>query len=244
MKTLTPEVLEQIRSLGKCVVSNAIEKFKVRPRNEGFTDSTIRCMFPSHPPIIGYAATGRIRSDVFPIADGVPEFLDRTDWWDQVLLVCGPRVVVLQDMDHHLGMHVPGRGAFWGEVHANIHLRLGCVGAITNGAVRYVDRIRHSGFQVFAGSVSVSHGFVHFVDFGGTVQVAGLSVASGDLLLADQHGVLHIPKEIAKDIPTVAFEIEKKKRRIIHFCRSSIFSLEELRKLVKEDESGLTTPEN
>src|SRR5215471_16270625 len=36
-------------------------------------------------------------------------------------------------------------------------------------------------WKVFAGSVSVSHGFVHFVDFGGTVQVARLSVASGDL---------------------------------------------------------------
>ena len=80
MKVIEPDVLEQLRNLGTCVVSNAIEKFKVRPRNEGFTDSTIRCIFPAHPPIIGYAATGRIRSDVFPIADGVPEFLNKTDW--------------------------------------------------------------------------------------------------------------------------------------------------------------------
>lgn len=235
MKVVAPEVLEQLRNLGTCVVSNAIEKFKVRPRNEGFTDSTIRCMFPSRPAIIGYAATGRIRSDSLPIANGTPEFLDRTDWWDHVLSVRGPRVVVLQDMDHHVGVHPPGRGAFWGEVHANIHLRLGCVGAITNGAVRYVDRIKHIGFQVFAGSVSVSHGFVHFVDFGGPVDVAGLAISSADLLLADQHGALLIPQDIAAEIPAVAMEIEKKKSRIVHFCRSSAFSLDELRKLVKED---------
>jgi hypothetical protein len=88
------------------------------------------------------------------------------------------------------------------------------------------------------------HGFVHFVDFGGTIQVAELNIASGDLLMADQHGALLIPEEIAADIPAVAFEIEKKKRRIIHFCCSSAFSLEELRKLVKEDESGLPTAED
>ena len=112
MKVLPPDVLEQLRSLGTCVVSNAIETFKVRPRNEGFTDSSIRCMFPALPPIIGYAATGRIRSDVFPIAYGGPEFLERTDWWDHVLSVRGPRIVALQDMDHQIGMHPPGRGAF------------------------------------------------------------------------------------------------------------------------------------
>jgi 4-hydroxy-4-methyl-2-oxoglutarate aldolase len=238
MKALTPDILEQLRSLGTCLAANAIEKFKVRPRNEGFTDSSVRCMFPTHPAIIGYAVTGRIRSDVFPVAEVMPEFLDRTDWWDHVLSIQGPKIVVLQDMDPHLGIHPPGHGAFWGVVHANIHLRLGCVGAITNGAVRYVDRIEHSGFQVFAGRVSVSHGFVHFVDFGNQAQVAGLTISSADLLLADQHGALLIPQEIAADIPAVAQEIERKKQRIVHFCRSSAFSLEELRKMVKEDNGG------
>lgn len=234
MTPVSPDLLEELRGFGTCLVSNAVETFKVRPRNEGFSDPTIQCVFPSHPAIIGYAVTGRIRSDVFPIADGIPEFLDRTDWWDHVVSIPGPRIVVHQDMDPHLGVHPPGRGAFWGEVHANIHLRLGCAGAITNGAVRYVDRIEHSGFQVFASSVSVSHGFVHFVDFGGKVQVAGLTISPGDLLLADQHGVLLIPPEIAAELPAVARELEKKRNRIVHFCRSSAFSIEELRKMVKE----------
>ena len=107
--------------------------------------------------------------------------------------------------------------------------------------MRYLDQIQDSGFQVFAGRVSVSHGFVHFVDFGGPAQVAGLTITSGDLLLADQHGVLLIPQEIAADLPAVAGEIEKKKRRIVDFCRSNAFSLEELRKMVKEDKTGKTT---
>ena len=231
---LTAEVMEQLRNLGTCAASNAIETFKVRLRNEGFTDSSIRCIFPHHPAIIGYAVTGRIRSDVLPIdgagVDHFTGFLDRTDWWDHVLSIPGPRVVVLEDIDQH-----PGRGAFWGEVHANIHLRLGCVGAVTNGAVRYLNQIQHIGFQLFAGSVSVSHGYAHFVDFGGTVRVGGMPIASGDLLLADQHGVLAVPLEIAAQIPAVAFQMEKQKRRIMHFCRSNAFSLEELRKLVKMD---------
>lgn len=225
--TITPAILEELRELGTCAVSNAIEHFKVRPRNEGFTDSSIKCMFPRRRTIIGYAVTGRIRADIFPIADGTPEFLDRTDWWDHVLSVPEPRIVVLQDIDSH-----PGRGSFWGEVHANIHLRLGCVGAVTNGAVRYVDQIRPIGFQVFAGGVTVSHGYVHFVDFGKPVHVGGLQISGQDLLLADQHGVLLIPPEIAADIPAVAREMEAQKRTIVQFCQSAAFSVEGLRKLV------------
>jgi regulator of RNase E activity RraA len=230
VQTISAEVLEQLESLGTCTVANAIEKFKIRLRNEGFTDSSVKCMFPRRHAIAGYAVTGRIRSDVLPIVDGSPEFLDRTDWWDHVLAIPEPRIVVLEDVGHH-----PGRGSFWGEVHANIHLRLGCVGAVTNGAVRYLNEIRGIGFQIFAGAVAVSHSYVHFVDFGPTVHVGGLAVTNGDLLLADQHGVLQIPHEIAAEIPKVAHDIEKHKRTIIQFCRSADFSIDGLRNLVAKD---------
>jgi regulator of RNase E activity RraA len=237
MPAVTTEVLEEIRNLGTCAVSNAIERFKVRLRTEGFTDSSIRCIFPRRPAIIGYAATGRIRSDTLPITEGAPEFLDRTDWWDYVLSIPEPRIPVLQDIDPH-----PGRGAFWGEVHANVHLRLGCVGAVTNGAVRYLDQISPTGFQLFAGSISVSHGYVHFVDFGGDVHIGGLPISSRDLILADQHGVLLIPQDIAAEIPVLAREIESQKRQIVHFCRSAEFSVEGLRNLVKDPELADTEP--
>ena len=231
MQMVATEVLEQLQSLGTCAVSNAIERFKVRLRNEGFSNSSIRCMFPRRSAVAGYAVTARIRSDMLPVTDSSPEFLDRTDWWDHVLAIPGPRMVVLQDIDPH-----PGRGAFWGEVHASIHLRLGCVGAVTNGAVRYLNEIRPIGFQLFAGGVSASHGYVHFVDFGSRVEVGGLPIASGDLLLADQHGVLQVPQEIAAEIPAVANDIEKQKKKIVHFCRSAEFTIEGLRKLVGSDD--------
>ena len=235
--TLSPETLEELRSLGTCVVSNAIEKFGVRLRNEGFTDPTIRCMFPRQPAIIGYAATGRIRSDMAPV--GAPAssvetgvFLERTDWWDYILSVPGPRIVALQDIGSH-----PGKAAFWGKVHANIHLRLGCAGAVTNGAARHINQIQPIGFQLFASGVSVSHGYVHLIDFGERVEVGGLPISPGDVLLGDQHGILQIPHEIADDIPKVANEIEGQKRRIIDFCRSAEFSVERLRQLVNAPET-------
>ncbi len=49
------------------------------------------------------------------------------------------------------------------------------------------------GFPVIAGSVGVSHGFVHVCEIGTPVTVFGLTVADGDLVHADRHGALVIP---------------------------------------------------
>ncbi|MBI3877365.1 MAG: RraA family protein, partial [Verrucomicrobia bacterium] len=129
--SLTPELLEALRRTDTCTVSNAIESFDVRLRNEGFTNGSIRCLFPERRPMVGHAVTVKIRcSSPPPQGHG---YFDRTDWWDYLLTIAAPRVLVVQDVDLQ-----PGTGSFLGEVHANILLALGCVGVVTNGAVRDV----------------------------------------------------------------------------------------------------------
>ena len=93
---LTPEQLEALRRLDACTLANAIETFHERLRNEGFIDQTVRCLFPRLPPMLGYAATVKIRGSAPPTADGV--YRDRTDWWDYILSLPAPRVVVVQDI--------------------------------------------------------------------------------------------------------------------------------------------------
>lgn len=109
-------------------------------RNEGFADSSVRSMFAHFPPMVGYAVTGTIRTAATPTV--VHSFYDRTDWWNHLLAVPEPRVIVVQDIDAQ-----PGLGSFLGEVHANILRALGCVGAVTNGAVRDLPAVRPSAFS-------------------------------------------------------------------------------------------------
>ena len=130
----------------------------VRLRNTGFTDASIRCMFPDAPPMVGYAVTARLRSGEPPI---VGTFHDRADFWNSILEVPAPRILVLEDMDDP-----PGRGAFVGDMHAAILKALGCVGYVTNGAVRELPAVRKMGIQLFAGNVAVSHAYAHIFDIG------------------------------------------------------------------------------
>lgn len=219
--------LDELRRLNTCMVSNAIETFEVRLRNTGFTDARIRCMSEDFPPMVGYAATARMRSGEPPIAGRI--YRERTDWWQSILKIPAPRIVVLEDVDVP-----PGRGAFLGDMHAAILRALGCVGYVTNGAVRELPRVRELGLHVFAGNLAVSHAYAHIFDFGYSVQIGGLVIGPGDLLHGDRHGLITVPKEIAADISKVAAHLEQQERKVIEFCQSTEFSTEGLSQLMKE----------
>jgi regulator of RNase E activity RraA len=123
-------------------------------------------------------------------------------------------------------------------VQANIHRALGVAGVITDGSVRDLEEVRALGFQFAAGHVSVSHAYVHMVDFGLPVKVGGLWVKPGDLVHADQHGVITIPPEITSQIPEAVGKVEADERRIISLCQSPDFSVERLKALYREVRPG------
>ena len=161
---LAPTHIEEYRRLSSCVVASAIETFHVRLPNTGFTNSSIKCVFRDRIPLVGYAATARIRSAETPM-EGDGYCYDRTDWWQHILNTPEPRVVV-EDMDEP-----PGLGAFIGEVNSGILRALGCVGLVTNGSVRDLNEIQQTGFQMFEGMV-VSNSIL-IVDFANVLRSEG-----------------------------------------------------------------------
>jgi len=230
---LSPELLGEFRKLSTCVVASAIETFDVRLRNTGFANSSIRSMFPELPPLVGYAATARIRTSDPPMEGH--GYYARPEWWEYIRTIPAPRIVVIQDVDP-----IPGLGAFVGEVHANILLALGCAGVVTNGAVRDLPAVHATGFQMFAGNVSLSHAYAHVFDFGGTAELGGLNIKPGDLLQGDVHGVQTIPRDIAARVASVAHDILMKRRVLIELCRSSDFTAAKLHETLRNMESNST----
>lgn len=223
---LTAEELDALREITSPTISNAIETFDVRPRNEGFMDPTVQCMFPEMEPLVGYAITAKIAArerpqsyktywDMFEAAAGVPK----------------PWVVVIEDLDWPEPI-----GSYWGEVNGSIYKGMGCAGVVTSGGVRDLDEVEATGFQFFASCVLVSHAYVHLVEVGTPVTVGGLTVAPGDLLHGDKHGVVSIPHEIAKAVAKASEQVERQERPIIDFARSDEMSAEGLRKLLRRDE--------
>src|ERR1017187_767781 len=193
-------------------ISNTIELFEVRPRNEGYMDARIRACFPEMAPVVGYAATVTMRC-AFPRRDGdVYGSLD-----EQVARFAelpGPPIVVFQDLDD------PPVAATFGEIMCSTYKAFGATGLITSGAARDLDQVRRMGFLVFSNGAICSHGYSHIVDLQCTVRVGGLTVHPGDLIHADTNGVTTIPLEIAAAVPQAAAELAAAEAMVLDYLRS------------------------
>jgi len=226
---LSHEELEQLRRFTTCTLSNAIERLNVRPRNEGFMSSAVTCRFPQLPPVLGYAVTARMRSAVTPVNGKY--YFAHTEFWKYLAGFQGPRILVILDGDEE-----PGTGALLGEAYARISRAFGCAGCITNGAVRDLPGIAELDYQVFSASVAVSHAYAHVVDFGDTVEIAGLSVSNGDLLHGDMHGIHVLPRTGLRDLPAFAEEVLREDREIFELTDRKDFTPDLLNAKIAEVE--------
>jgi regulator of RNase E activity RraA len=181
------------------------------------------CTRPELKPLVAIARTAMIRS-AHPSDLAGPEARTLSDAY-YAYIDAGPKpaVVVMHDMDQPKGY-----GAFWGEVNSAIHKGLGCEGLITDGGVRDLPDIA-PGFQMLAGRVIPSHAYVHVVDFGRPVSVAGMRVRDGDLIHADQHGAVIIPHDVAAAVKATAKLLQARERVILEAARQPGFSAEKLR---------------
>lgn len=206
---LTAGQMESLRRIPSPTIANAIETFEVRPQGEGYTSSSVQCMFPGLGPMVGYACTAAIRS-AEPARE--PRNVDRRKYWEYVQAQEGPKVSIVQDLSEVSG------GAYWGEVNSSVHRALGSQGVLTNGTVRDLDEVQRLGFHLFSAGVHVSHGFAHLEDFNLPVTVFGMLVKPGDLVHADRHGAVVIPCCIADRVAEAAAEVDRQEKPMLAAC--------------------------
>lgn len=219
---ITADLLTALAELDTPTVCNALEEIDQKYRDTGFTTQPLVCPFPGLKPIVGLARTGMIRAMRPNRAIGPDK---RVAYYEYVSKGALPRIAILQDLD---GPNA-GYGAFWGEVNSNVHKALGAIGVVTDGCIRDIPDWA-DGFQALAGSIKPSHAHVHMLDFGCQVNVSGMVVEDDDLVHADQHGAVVIPKELAGEVIAAADRVAAKEKVILDLCKSSEFSFAKLKK--------------
>lgn len=128
----------------------------------------------------------------------------------------GPKIVIVKDLDR------PFIGSFWGEVNANMHKAMGCVGTITDGCVRDTDEMTNAGIKALARHTCVGHAYSTPVRWGIELEVFGCKVRHGDLIHADKHGFMAIDEEDQQHLLTaVRFMDENECNNLLNFSRSA-----------------------
>ena len=187
-------LLALLRSVDAPTVCNAIEVAEGRRGFARFTRGTVLCSDPEAGAIVGYARTAKIAGAAPP--DDAPETVRevRMSYYRHMASSGRPALAVIEDLDGESAV-----GAYWGEVNATVHKGFGLCGALTNGVMRDLGDLPE-GFPVIAGSIGPSHGFVHVKEVGTPVTVFGLTISDGDLVHADRHGALVIPKDCVEGL--------------------------------------------
>lgn len=184
---LTPAQLHKLRRWNSPSIANALEQISpVDPLALVNRDETHDFM-PEMGAMVGQAMTLVISGGDPRAKQEQPDNFAR--YREYLASVPGPKIVVVQDLDAPICY-----GSIWGEVGANHSRALGCVGTITDGAVRDLDEMKAAGFKAIARRLAVSHAHCWPLRWGGEVEVFGTKVAPGQLIHADKHGFILIPR--------------------------------------------------
>lgn len=157
------------------------------PARDCFNLEEVRDFMPQMGPMVGYAVTVVCKPSEPEYSKANPD--GWSEYRQYIAAEPGPKIVVVQDLDKPRMI-----GAWWGEVNSTTHKALGCVGSITDGAIRDVDEVAGVGFKLLARGTCVGHAHCWPVRWGCEVEVFGRRILPGQLIHADQHGFLAIPK--------------------------------------------------
>src|SRR5262245_42681645 len=100
------------------------------------------------------------------------------------------------------------RSGIWGELLSTAAMNRGCVGAVIDGAVRDVRKMKAMDFPVFARATSVydSKNRQRVVDFDVPIEIDSVCFFPGDLIFADGDGVVVVPQQIEAELIRSAWQ--------------------------------------
>lgn len=100
------------------------------------------------------------------------------------------------------------RSGIWGELLTTAAKNRGCIGAIIDGAVRDVDKIAETDFEVFAKGRCLydSLNRQRVVDLDVPVEIDGVVFSPGDLVFADSDGIVVVPRQVEQEVLRLALE--------------------------------------
>ena len=180
-------LLERCRRIPTATWSDALDRLDIAGVMDGLVIRSGRSR------VAGPAMT--VREQVGPLGSHALETFDV----GKIITATGRGRVCVVDMD---GTEV----STFGGLSARAAVKTGMAGIVIDGGCRDLEAIRASGLFVASRHVTPRSGKrrVDVVDVGGTVTCAGVSVAAGDCVIADETGIVVVPRDRLEEALNVA----------------------------------------
>lgn len=118
--------------------------------------------------------------------------------------------------------------ALWGGLMSTRAIKVGAVGAIVNGMSRDTNQILDLGFPTFSlGTFAQDQGpRGKVVDYRTPVELGGITIHPGDIVFGDRDGVIVVPKEMEKEVFTLAIEKARGEKTVLKALQNGMSTVE------------------
>jgi 4-hydroxy-4-methyl-2-oxoglutarate aldolase len=213
MSKTTKKLVDAFMALSTPNVSDALDKIKIRCGCEGLIPIVAGKKFVGPAFTVKYVPIGLVKT-------GAGDYIDEAQEGDVMVIDNGGRT------------YCTG----WGDILTNVAVKKKLAGTIIDGVCRDVDGIRELDYPMF----TLGHFMVTGKDrismesYNKPVEICDVPVKPGDLVMADQSGVLIIPIEKAEEVLALAQEITAAENKIVDVVKQG-HSLKEARVQFKYD---------
>lgn len=197
LERLAPHWLERARSLADLTadISDAMDSLGLAG---AIPAAHLPCQLPGHR-VVGQAVTVRNVERSDGVAACVASGRGRMGEHEAYNLAEPGDVVVIEGL--------PGVSNLGGQS-AMVAARAGCAGAVIDGSFRDPETSRQLGFPIWSrGATPITGKWrLQTIEINGPVRIAGVGVHAGDLVAADEAGVVFVP---LAHVPAVITEAER-----------------------------------
>lgn len=213
MSKTTKELVQAFMSLSTPSVSDALDKLKIRCGCLGLTP-----IVPGKK-IVGPAFTVKYVPASL-IKTGAGDYVDEASEGDVIVIDNGGRTYCTA----------------WGDILTTVAISKKLAGTVIDGVCRDVDNIRKLDYPMFTRGHFMVTGKdrVAMESYNKPVEICDVKVNPGDLIMADQSGVLVIPREKAEEVLGLAQEIAEAEDKIVEAVKNGA-TLKEARVQFKYD---------
>ncbi|MQY14315.1 4-hydroxy-4-methyl-2-oxoglutarate aldolase/4-carboxy-4-hydroxy-2-oxoadipate aldolase [Streptomyces sp. RB5] len=200
------EAIGRLRQLDACTVSDALDSLGILGTPLG-----IRPMWE------GAAVVGRaVTMKLAPFGEGEAE--KPVHLGAAAIEASGPGDVIVIDNGGRVGM------GSWGGLLSTAAIEAGVAGVVSDGALRDVDEARVLGFPVFARApiTRTARARATEVSQGEPVEIDGITVRSGDIVVADGSGVVVVPAERLAEVVGIAEGLARREAGMVEGLRKGL----------------------
>ncbi len=218
-KNIDRFTLDGLKDFDTALLANTIGYVDPTPPEEYYMGRSIKSITPSLGPTVGIAVTCELDSST-------PGNQGNTDiFWHQLEEMSKldlPFVWVVKTVGSR-----PDHECVIGDGMAKLLHSVGCVGLVTDGGVRDVSGIMTVPFGVYCQGVAIHHTSLRFLAPYQPVEIGGICIRTGDIMHANNEGVIKIPSACLQQLPKAAMSMRAFESEVHIAWRQSDLSISE-----------------